>query len=210
VITELQNRFKNGNYHPNLRGITFKSVLKYSQEDSADFEAILNIYKTASTVDEKMAALGTIGATKDLEFTKKILELTLDENVVKLQDTVYPVNSVAVLSPNKVEALEILWNWLVANWSLLHERLAPSLSLLDGVLRSCTAYNLGTDFANKVEAWANGNDCSTDEEKALRVEQVKAAKRTLDQSLEMIRANTSWYERDCEQVLHWSTSKTFA
>lgn len=92
VIAELQSRFKkylSGSkeaFHPNLREQVFKTVLKHSKTPEADFGAILSIYKSGITADEKISALACIGAVNDLKIAEKILnEIVMDTDIVKLQ-----------------------------------------------------------------------------------------------------------------------------
>ena len=195
--------------HPNLRGIVFKTVLNHSENAEQDFEAVLTVYKTGSTVDERMAALGAIGATNSLDIAKKILyELTFDENLIKLQDIMYPVSSLAMSNPHKVQVLEMLWNWLQEKWLVLHKRLSPTLSLLSRVVSFSIDSNVGDDIAEKVEKWATGAGLSA-EEKALRIKQIKDAQRPLDQSLEKIRMSTKWLKRDDAVVNAWLLTKGY-
>ena len=92
IIGELKSRFAkfqagDENAVPsNIRGVTYSTVLKYSDNPTADFEAVLNIYKTAPTVEQRLAALLALGATTDKALVEKILyEITLDADLVKPQ-----------------------------------------------------------------------------------------------------------------------------
>ena len=124
VVSELLGRYqkyvlgeKNA-FHANLREPIFKVALQQSTSASRDFEFIIGIYtNSSSTADEKIAALTSLGATNDLSIVDLILnKTTLDSSIVKLQDSPYPVGSLAALSPMKDKVLPVLWNWLIANW----------------------------------------------------------------------------------------------
>lgn len=204
VILELQNLFKeyrNGNkqaFHPNLRGAVFKTVLNHSENPQADFDAIMAIYNSSESAFERISALSCIGATNSLDIAHHILKnITMNEDIVRLQDCMYPIASLATLCPLKVEVLEILWTWLTKNWKTLYVKLSPTLSLLGRVLSYCIDQNIGFDFSEKVEAWARGDGLSEIEQKE-RIKEVKAAKRPLDQSLEAMKGATTWFERDVE------------
>ncbi|KAI8897127.1 peptidase family M1-domain-containing protein [Globomyces pollinis-pini] len=210
VIAELKNRFvkyikgDSTAFHANLRNSVFKSVLSHSNNPAEDWEAVFNIYKNAATADERIAALGSLGAINDMKIVHRILnEITLDSDIVKLQDTMYPVASIATQCPLKEEALEYLWVWCTSNWPTLFEKLSPSLSLLGRVLSYSVNQNLGEDFAQRVEAWARGDELATEEEKAVRVKQVTYAQRPLDQSLESLRSASKWNERETANVSQW-------
>ena len=184
-------------------------MLNHSTNAQEDFDAVLKVYKTGSTVDERMSALGAIGATNSLDIARKVLyELTFDENLIKLQDIMYPVSSLATSNPHKVQVLEMLWVWLQEKWPLLHKRLSPTLSLLSRVVSFSIDSNVGDDIATEVENWATGAGLS-ETEKALRVKQVKDAQRPLDQSLEKIHMSTKWLTRDDVVVNVWLSTKGY-
>lgn len=187
-----------------MRNPVFKTVLNHSKNAEADFESVFKIYKDATAADERIAALGCLGATNDFAIVDRILnKITLDTETVKLQDCMYPVSSLARQCPQKSKVLAILWTWMITNWPLLHKNLSPSLSLLGRIVQAVVAYNIGEDFALKVEAWAKGDELSDEKAKATRAKEIKDVKRPLDQSLEALRGNTKWYEREHAAVSAW-------
>ena len=168
-----------------------------------DFEAVFNIYQTASTVDQRLAALGALGAVCDLKLVDRILQMVLDPNIVKPQDVHYPITSLVKRTPLKKQVLPIMWKWIKANWNDLYERFSASLSLLGRILQTCIEDELGQDFADTVLAWSRGEDCETDEGKQQRLTQVKVARRPLEQSLERIKSTTAWVDRERDHVSEW-------
>jgi aminopeptidase 2 len=182
-------------------------VLKHSTQSAKDFDSVLDIYKNAATADEKIAALSCIGASNDMEVCKRVLnEMVLDSELVRLQDTMYPVASLVSDCPHKEQMLEIVWLWVTSNWTILHKKLAGTISLLGRILQFSISQNIGEDFALKVEAWASGKDCVDEKAREERVKQVKDAKRPLEQALEAVRGNTKWYERE-KDVSAWLAAK---
>jgi hypothetical protein len=163
-----------------------------------------------ATADERITALNCLGATNDLNLIHKILnEFILNAEIVKLQDTPFPIASIAVKCPHKEQAYEILWTWVQANWSRLHEKLAATMSLLGRVLQYSIMFQVGDEIAEQVEAWAAGEGLS-DADKEIRVKQVKDAKRPLEQGLEALKGSTQWFKRDETAVSNWLTSNGFA
>jgi aminopeptidase 2 len=168
---------------------------------------VFNLYQKGDSVDARLAALGALGAINDISLVHRILdEITLNQEVVKPQDVMRPVGSLAHLSPFKAQVLEILWKWCIKNWDLLHEQLAASLSLLGRVLQTCISSQTGDEFVQTVEAWVRGDDLKTPEEKAKRTDQLKAAKRPLEQGLEKVKSVTSWIKREDASVKAWVKS----
>ena len=124
VVEELQKRFRKfvgGDkeaFHANLREPVFKTALSHSTTPMKDFEAVLGLYTAStSTADEKIAALSSVGAVGDMAVVERILAMVLESGgAIKLQDSMYPVLSLASLSPLKEKVLQVLWDWLVKNW----------------------------------------------------------------------------------------------
>ncbi|KAH6577929.1 hypothetical protein BASA60_003832 [Batrachochytrium salamandrivorans] len=160
--------------HSNLRTTAYRTVSK-NTEDESTFEALLNI----------------LGSSPNMNVVQRVLnEVVLDKELVRLQDIAYPMQSLRG-SPALKEVLPIMWNFLKSNWPVLYERLKPTLGLLGASVTICVGGQIGMEFADEVEAWSRGDELTTAEEKATRVEQLKAAKRPLDQSLERIRSSTN-------------------
>jgi aminopeptidase 2 len=208
VIAQLQDRYKKyaagdmNAFHPNLRSCLFSTVLKHTITPGADFDTIFKLYENGATADEKVGALGTIGAINDLSLSKKILnEIVLDSSKVKTQDSYIPIVSLAIHSPKRLEVLELIWEFITRNWTQLHDTLIPSL--LGHVVKSGIQYCIGEEYATRTEKWAAGDNCQTEEEKELRKKQVKKVQRALDQGLESLRNSTRWYERDEQLVMQW-------
>jgi hypothetical protein len=91
---------------------------------------------------------------------------------------------------------------------VLHEKLSSTMSLLGRVLQYTIMYQVGDEFAKKVEEWAAGEGLP-EAEKALRIKQVKDAKRPLEQGLENLRSSTQWFTRDESAVADWLSTNGF-
>ena len=212
VIQELKLRFEKflkGDttaLHTNILGTACKAVLKTSSDHFADFDRILNFYKSTSSVDQKLSALASLGSVQSTEILHRLFEMVLDSEVVKPQDIIYPLGSVGQVGPLKGQKLDMLWNWIIQNWAELHKRYKASLSLLGRVLQSAIGPRIGFEFVETVESWARGDDLGTAEEKAARQDQLKTARRPLDQSIESVKTYTKWVSRDREIIAQWVKS----
>ncbi|KAJ3052261.1 Aminopeptidase 2 mitochondrial [Rhizophlyctis rosea] len=210
IIAELKSRFAkfqtgDENAVPaNIRGVTYSTVLKYSDNPVADFEAVLKIYKTAPTVEQRLAALLALGATTDKELVKKILyEITLDSELVKPQDAYYPVSGVSAFTPDPVAVRPLLWEWVLKSWPQIIERYKAYPPLLGRMFTLGFAQQTGEDVCKQVERWTAGEGLTTEEEREARKEEVKLINRPIEQSLEKVRQKTKWVERDGASVKKW-------
>lgn len=215
VIEELKTRFKGliegdeSALHPNLRGTAYVNVLRNSENPSKDFETIAGLSKTAASADQKLSALSALGAVPTPELVDRLLAMVLDPETVKPQDIIYPLGLLGD-GPDKAKNLDTLWAWVLKNWSTLHDRYKASLSLLGRVLQAAITSRIGLEFVQTVEDWASGAELKTAEEKAARVESLQTARRPLDQSLEKVKGNTKWVEREREALSAWVKSEQLA
>ncbi|KAJ3041844.1 Aminopeptidase 2 mitochondrial [Rhizophlyctis rosea] len=212
VIAELRSRFAKSEagdekaVPANIRGITYSTVLKYSENSAADFEAVFNIYKNAPTVEQRLAALMALGSTTDKALVHRILyEITLDSEVVKPQDAMYPVTGVSTGTPDPVNVRPLLWEWVVKTWSQIIERYKAYPPLLGRLVTLGFVQQTGEEVCKAVEKWAAGEGLQGAEKEA-RKEEVKLINRPLEQSLEKVRQKTKWVERDGANVAKWVAS----
>lgn len=188
----------------NIRGVVFATALKHSKNLKSDFEAVKNIYLTSHSVETKLTALSSLGATKSTLLAHDLLMFTLESGLVKPQDVIRPIASLVNLNPHKTQILEMLWQWCTENWETLHEQLSATISLLGGVLKTCISSQVGLHFIDEVKAWARGDDCSSPEAKGKRIEQLASSMRLLEQGLERVHGITVWVEKENQYVLKWA------
>jgi len=166
-----------------LRFTVYSLVIKNGGTE--EYEAVLNIYKTAELHEEKIRALRALGLAKDAALTKRTLEFGLSPDV-RSQDVFYVIASTASFP----EGRQATWDFIRANWATFDSKFGEGGFLLPRII-SLTC----SDF--------------TSEEKAVEVEQFfkehpcPAADRTIKQALESIRAGTKWLLRDRDGVAKW-------
>ena len=204
VVKELQDRFEkfiggeDSSLPTNLQSLAYSVVLRNSKNIESDFEAILNICKTAKSEEQRLAAWGSIGAVNSLEMVRRILnEIVFDSSLIKAQDVMYPLSSLANDSPILLEARQELWDWFRYNWDKLCVLYAPTASLLARIMQCCTCL-IGDDFITEMENWSNGFGLDkTEQEK--RVESLKGINNVFKQTLEKVKGRTGWVKRFVEE-----------
>ncbi|KAL1302244.1 hypothetical protein AAFC00_002667 [Neodothiora populina] len=169
--------------HPNLRAGVYAVVLQYGGE--AEYEAILNEFRTAKNSDERNTALRSIGRARKPDLIKRTLTLPLSKEV-KEQDIYLPLGG---LRTHK-EGVVALWEWLKENWETIEKRLPPGLSMLGSVVTICTSSFSSSEHIKDIE-----NFFST--------RSTKGFDQSLAQSFDAIRAKEGWIKRDSEDVKAW-------
>ncbi|TKA56352.1 hypothetical protein B0A49_12473 [Cryomyces minteri] len=189
---EMFEKFKNGDrsaIHPNLRAGVYAIVLSNGGE--AEYDAILNEYRTAKTSDERNTALRAIGRAKKPELIKRTLSLPLSDEV-KGQDIYLPMGGLRAHR----EGIEALWAWMKENWDALEKKLPPGLTMLGSVVTICTS-----SFTSKAQM--------DDIEQFFKQKSTKGFNQSLAQSFDAIRAKAGWLGRDRDDVEQWLKEKKY-
>jgi aminopeptidase 2 len=196
--------------HPEIRGVGFKTLLANSNDPDRDFDRVLQVMKDGASLDERMAAMRYIGSTTKTSLAERILsEVIFDESYVKPQDFYVPVASLSLLFPDSAYAKNLLSNWLIQNWESVFVRFKNSMGLLRNLANAAFGRCVGEAYITKILDWSVGRDCTTDEQRKIRLEQIAVIDRPIAQLLEALNSNTNWYKREDENVRNWFISKDF-
>ena len=183
---DMFEKFKKGDHaavHPNLRSSVFAMCIR--DGDESDWIALFERFHSAPTADERNTCLRSLGRTKDPELMVKSLDLALNSEV-KAQDIYMPLGGLSSTSIG----IEKRWDWMKMNWPALVKALPPSMMMLSSVVSICVAGFTKQDQLQEV------NDFFTDKDK-------KGFDRSLEQSLDSIRAKSGWLARDSKDVVSW-------
>lgn len=169
--------------HPNLRAGVYAVALQNG--GAAEYDALLDEYRSAKSSDERNTALRAIGRARDPALIKRTLELPLSKEV-KEQDIYLPIGG---LRSHK-EGIVALWAWCKENWDTIEKRLPPGLSMLGSVVSLCTSSFTSEKQLKDVEAFFGARS-------------TKGFDQSLAQSFDAIRAKEGWLSRDRKDVEEW-------
>jgi aminopeptidase N len=169
--------------HPNLRGVVYAIVLKYGDEKV--YDAVERIYRETTIVDQKLAALGALGATEDRVLIERALDYALSSHV-RSQDVMYVFGTVAANPKGR----RLLWQFVQDHWQELFRRYGEGSFLLSRIVGiSCNAFS-SEDMAKHIEDFFR--DKMTDQ-----------IRRCVAQSIEKVYNNARWFHRDRGVVSEW-------
>ncbi|ODQ63581.1 aminopeptidase [Nadsonia fulvescens var. elongata DSM 6958] len=169
--------------NPNIRAIVFSTALKNGGE--AEWNALLNIYKTTTAIDEKIVSLRSLGASSEPKLMEKTLALIFDGGV-RSQDVYIPMQGLR----SHPAGIRALWKWTTENWDKIVVLLPPGLSMLGSVVTINTS-----GFTKQVDL---------DAVKAyFETKNTKGFNMSLLQSQDQIKSKINWLERDAESVKAW-------
>ncbi|KAJ2701100.1 hypothetical protein FB645_004762 [Coemansia sp. IMI 203386] len=158
----------------------------------SEFEKVKSYFlDTVNPVDQRLSALASLGFAKNPELIDELLEFVLSDNV-RNQDVHQAISAISSTTAGR----ERLWKWYMANYSLLAGRYRASMSYMGALVRISTGGFIGDDKAEEIERFLANKDTSK-------------FQRVVDQSLEKIRSNTAWFNKDREDVRAWLANNGF-
>ncbi|ORZ32978.1 aminopeptidase 2 [Catenaria anguillulae PL171] len=190
VVAEAQARFAKfiaGDQDaiaPELFRVVFHIVV--SNGGQAEWDQVLNVYKTTEVTDQKYAALTALGQSKSPEIIAKALDLSVDDKLVRPGDIHYIFGSLG----GNPAARRATWAFLVANWDMLAKRYEGQFGMLGGCVSAATSVLATRAELDEVKAFFADKD-------------TKAFSRKLAEVYDRTEALLGWIERDGEAVKAW-------
>lgn len=191
IIEESKRRFalqKSGtsDIPADLRTPIYRAVV--SAGDAETFETVVKMYRETDLQEERERILRSLGAFKDDALLKKVLEFAMSEDV-RPQDTTFTITAVA----SSYQGRLITWNFFKQNYKTIIDYFSNAF-LLPRLIK-CITENFAT------------------EEKAAEIKDffemhpTPIATRTIQQSIETIKLNAAWLERDVKDIKQFLTEK---
>ena len=191
VLNEARSRFdrfvtgESEAIHPNLRGVVYSLVIRTGGQE--EFDQVLGLYQKFTVPDQKLSALGALGASKNLDVIRSALELSKRDDIVRPQDCMYIFRTVGVNAAGR----RVCWEFVQQNWKFFYDRYyRGSISLLSRVVSFSTQEFSKSRDADAVESFFADKD-------------VTSIDRTVQQSLEKIRSNSAWLAVNKDNVAQW-------
>lgn len=172
--------------HPDLRSVVYNLVAENG--GAKEYSQLIKLYKAAS-MDEERERLGrSLGKFKQKEFLLKTLDFALSKEI-KSQDVPFIVAGVS-FNPN---GSEIAWQYIKRNWKVISKRYAGSWHLLSRFISPLATLSEAR-LADDIDAF-------------FKKHKAPGATRTIQQTLESIRSNAAWVQRDKKLLKNWFASQ---
>jgi aminopeptidase N len=184
VIEEAKKRFAAGNITPDLRSAVFGIVAEHG--DEGDWNKLRSMYKGTDHQEEKVRLLRAFTRFRDPRAVADILQFALSGDV-------RPQDAYVILAGfgSNSAARRACWGFIQANWKKLTDRYkSGSVGLLGHILEGSTCGFSDRPDERAVSAF-------------FRAHPVPGTERTRAQTLEMIRSNIVWKQRDLSKLLSW-------
>jgi len=186
VIKEANERFQRyvddpSTLTPDLTGVVW--TIAVSNGGEKEYNQLFKIFENATNNSDKVKALMILGSTKQEDLLKRTLNLTLDTKYVRSQDSYAVLYGVA----SNPLGTQLAWEWFTTNWDGIFKQFGEGNFLLSSMISYATKY-----FTQKAKA--------KEVQKFFEKKTVPTAVRTIQQSIEVIRTNSAWLERDRKHV----------
>ncbi len=191
TIAEARGRF--GRYlddpaslHPDLKGVVYGLVAQ--EGDESTYDRLWTLEREADLHEERMRLLGALTRFQSRELLSDMLERSLSDEV-RSQDSVLVVVSLAGNRYGK----DLAWEFIKENWEEFDRRYGRggfAIMRLVGITGSFT----DPERAKDVEDFFDSHPAPS-------------AARTIQQSLERIRLNATWLERNRQGVASWLSAR---
>ncbi|KAL7295649.1 hypothetical protein TKK_0011007 [Trichogramma kaykai] len=172
------------NITPNIRDVVYSAGVKFGGQE--EWNHCWETYRKTIYPSEKRVMLQALGSTADPWLLQRYLLQTLDRNQVRPQDVESVIAAVAKNSEGKLLA----WRHLKAHWPLI-QGLFGNGSLTMGGLIDVVTRDFFTEYDyHEVKEFFKDID-------------VGSGKRILEQSLEQIKFNMYWVEKNADTIDEW-------
>jgi len=180
TIAEARKRFAKfldgGELDPDLRQPVYSLVAENG--GSREWEQLRKLYRASELHEEKNRILRACGNFRNKAIISDYLDFSLSKDV-RSQDTWLALASAATHPLGR----EMAWRFLKKNWKTFVDRYhGGGLNLLNRCIAVCSGFTTRKDFA--------------DAEKFLKARKAPGMERAINKSLEALRSNIKWLERD--------------
>ena len=187
VLAQAKDRFlryleEPESLHPDLRGVAFS--LAGQTGDRTTYDQLLELERNATLQEEKIRLLMALTRFNQPELLQETLERSIS-NDVRSQDTITMVTGVAA----NLKGRDLAWKFVKDNWPEFDRRYGGGGF---GLMRLVSVSGHFTDEENLADV-----------EKFFQEHPVAAAERTIRQSLERMRLNIKWLERNSTELANW-------
>lgn len=199
VITEskaLYSKWKNGDkkaVNPSLRSAVFRAALISSTGAELDevYTTIFGEVLKPTSIDSGEIALGALGKVKDPKYIDRGLAQLLGTDIPK-QD----LHSIFGSLTGNPLARWKAWNYLKTNWSKIYDTYSSNLVTLSPLVKFAVRSFSSAKAYTEIEAFFSDK-------------KLDGIDRALAQSLDIIKVNSQWIDRDAPVIEAWLKEHKF-
>ncbi|KAK6457274.1 arginine/alanine aminopeptidase [Scheffersomyces xylosifermentans] len=182
--TELFDKWLEGTaIHPSLKSFVFGTIASSPSFTEAQFEAILKEVTNPTSLDSRELALGALGHVHNDQLATKLISLLTNPEVIPTMDSHF----LGVSLSKNFHTKEKFLQFFLDNYAELYKLMSTNMVVLDRFIKLTLGNYQSQEAYNKIEEFFSGKD-------------VHGFERSYKQSLDNIKINTNWFNRDSEEV----------
>lgn len=162
-----------------IRSACYKAVLQTGNIDT--YDAMLKLYRATDLHEEKDRISRALGSIRNVDILRKVVDFAMS-NEVRAQDSVFVIVAVAMNAKGR----DMTWQFFKDNAGKLLEQYQGGF-MLARLIKYLTENFATEDRALEIESF-------------FKVHHFPGAERTIQQSIETIRLNAAWLNRDLDSI----------
>uniref|UniRef100_A0A1W7RJE8 Aminopeptidase n=1 Tax=Agkistrodon contortrix contortrix TaxID=8713 RepID=A0A1W7RJE8_AGKCO len=182
-----KNNSKVNGISPNLRSAVYCSAIRAGSPEDWDFA--WDKFRQATVISEADKLRAALTCSQTPWILQRYLHYTLDPNMIRRQDAISTINSIA----GNVVGQSLAWDFLRMNWKTLFQQFGRSSFSFSSLIQSVTQRFSSPFELQQLEQFKKDNmDVG-----------FGSATRALEQALERTKANIKWVAENKALVLKW-------
>lgn len=182
VVEEARRKFKahlekTDSIPADLRSAVYKAISIYG--DDVEFDNLFKLHKQTDLAQEKDRIARSLGFAKDLARTQRVIDFALSDEI-RLQDKIFVIVPIGMTHPR------VAFKLLQDNKEYFKKKY-ESGNLMSLLIKHSTSYFANEEMAQEVAKFFQEN-------------QFPGSERIVQQSLETIRLNANWLNRDSSEL----------
>lgn len=165
-----------------LRMACYRAVLQSATKDV--YEEMLNLYRATDLHEEKDRISRALGSINNVELLQQVIQFAMSDEV-RAQDAVFVIASVSINPLGR----DLSWTFFKENWKILLNQYQGGF-LLTRLVKHLTENFASEEKASEIENFFKTHD-------------FPGTERTVQQSIETIKLNTAWLQRDLVQITEY-------
>jgi len=165
-----------------LRMACYRAVLQSATKDV--YEEMLNLYRATDLHEEKDRISRALGSINNVDLLHQVIQFAMSSEV-RAQDAVFVIASVSINPLGR----ELSWTFFKENWKILLNQYQG------GFLLTRLVKHLTENFASEEKA--------SEIENFFKTHEFPGTERTVQQSIETIKLNAAWLQRDLAQITEY-------
>lgn len=175
---------------PTLRSFVFKSVASSKDLDEKHFNLIFEEVTNPSSLDAREIALEALGHVQNEVYLNKLLSSFLNGDI-----PIMDVHFIAIPLSQNTKFRDQYWKFFSENYNELYTILSSNMIVLDRLIKVTLCNYQSLEKFNQISSFFEDKN-------------VHGFERAYHQSLDTIKINASWFNRDHEKVKEYLLSGT--